>query len=290
MSDCPKCPPAGAPLWLATFADLMSLLMCFFVLLLSFATMDAAKFKKMAVSLENAFGVQRDIPATEPPMGTSIIAQHFSPAQTTPTPLEEIKQTTNKQSDTLDVDAENMEQVKQQLMEIMVEKVEDQAEKIKEALRDEIDKGLVAVETDGLKIILRIQEKGSFSSGSAILKSGFEPVMDKITEALKKAKGKIIIAGHTDDIPINTDWYRSNWELSASRAVTVAHHILRHKGIDQNRLIIEGYAETKPLVPNTSAANRAKNRRVEVIIAQDDPTVQENQDLVKDIIESKAKR
>ena len=290
MSDCPKCPPAGAPLWLATFADLMSLLMCFFVLLLSFATMDAAKFKKMAISLENAFGVQRDIPATEPPMGTSIIAQHFSPAQTTPTPLEEIKQTTNKQSDTLDVDAENMEQVKQQLMEIMVEKVEDQAEKIKEALRDEIDKGLVAVETDGLKIILRIQEKGSFSSGSAILKSGFEPVMDKITEALKKAKGKIIIAGHTDDIPINTDWYRSKWELSASRAVTVAHHILRHKGIDQNRLIIEGYAETKPLVPNTSAANRAKNRRVEVIIAQDDPTVQENQDLVKDIIESKAKR
>ncbi len=290
MSDCPKCPPAGAPLWLATFADLMSLLMCFFVLLLSFATMDAAKFKKMAVSLENAFGVQRDIPATEPPMGTSIIAQHFSPAQTTPTPLEEIKQTTNKQSDTLDVDAENMEQVKQQLMEIMVEKVEDQAEKIKEALRDEIDKGLVSVETDGLKIILRIQEKGSFSSGSAILKSGFEPVMDKITEALKKAKGKIIIAGHTDDIPINTDWYRSNWELSASRAVTVAHHILRRKGIDQNRLIIEGYAETKPLVPNTSAANRAKNRRVEVIIAQDDPTVQENQDLVKDIIESKAKR
>ncbi len=289
MSDCPKCPPAGAPLWLATFADLMSLLMCFFVLLLSFATMDAAKFKKMAISLENAFGVQRDIPATEPPMGTSIIAQHFSPAQTNPTPLEQIKQSTNKQSDTLDVDAENMEQVKQQLMEIMVEKVEDQAEKIKEALRNEIDKGLVTVETDGLKIILRIQEKGSFSSGSAILKSGFEPVMDKITESVKNAKGKIIIAGHTDDIPINTDWYRSNWELSASRAVTVAHHILRHKGIDQNRLIIEGYAETRPLVPNNSAANRAKNRRVEVIIAQDDPTDQENQDLVKDIIESKAK-
>ncbi len=289
MSDCPKCPPAGAPLWLATFADLMSLLMCFFVLLLSFATMDAAKFKKMAISMENAFGVQRDIPATEPPMGTSIIAQHFSPAQTDPTPLEEIKQTTNKQSDTLDVDAENMEQVKQQLMEIMVEKVEDQAEEIKESLKDEIEKGLVSVETDGLKIILRIQEKGSFSSGSAVLKSGFEPVMDKITESLKNAKGKIIIAGHTDDIPINTDWYRSNWELSASRAVTVAHSILRHKGIDQNRLIIEGYAETRPLVPNTSAANRAKNRRVEVIIAQDDPTTQNNDELVKKIIQNKAK-
>ena len=70
MSDeCPKCPPVGAPLWLATFADLMSLLMCFFVLLLSFATMDAKKFKKMADSMENAFGVQKDVPAYDIPMG-----------------------------------------------------------------------------------------------------------------------------------------------------------------------------------------------------------------------------
>ena len=90
MADCPKCPPAGAPLWLATFADLMSLLMCFFVLLLSFATMDAKKFKATAESMENAFGVQRDIEAAEIPMGTSIIAQHFSPASTNPTLLEEI--------------------------------------------------------------------------------------------------------------------------------------------------------------------------------------------------------
>jgi chemotaxis protein MotB len=91
VDECPKCPPAGSPLWLATFADLMSLLMCFFVLLLSFATMDATKFKKMSESLEHAFGVQREIFATEIPMGTSIIAQHFSPAQTEPTQLEEIK-------------------------------------------------------------------------------------------------------------------------------------------------------------------------------------------------------
>jgi len=272
MADCPKCPPAGAPLWLATFADLMSLLMCFFVLLLSFATMDAAKFKKMALSMENAFGVQREIPATETPMGTSIIAQHFSPAQTEPTPLEEIKQSTNKQSDTLDVDTENMEQVKQQLLDIMQEQIEVQAEQIREALKDEIDRELVAVETDGLKIIVRIEEKGSFSSGSAVLKSGFEPVMKKITSSVRNVNGKIKIAGHTDNVPINTDWYRSNWELSASRAVTVAHQMLA-KGIDQSRINIEGYADTKPLVPNTSPKNQAKNRRVEIIIAQQEPDV-----------------
>ena len=272
MADCPKCPPPGAPLWLATFADLMSLLMCFFVLLLSFATMDAAKFKKMALSMENAFGVQREISATETPMGTSIIAQHFSPAQTEPTPLEEIKQTTNKQSDSLDVDTDNMEQVKQQLLEIMQEQVEEQAEQIREALKAEIDRGLVAVETDGLKIIVRIEEKGSFSSGSAVLKSGFDPVMKKITGSVRNVKGNIKIAGHTDNVPINTDWYRSNWELSASRAVTVAHQMLA-KGIDQSRINIEGYADTKPLVPNTSPKNQAKNRRVEIVIAQQEPDV-----------------
>ena len=270
MADCPKCPPPGAPLWLATFADLMSLLMCFFVLLLSFATMDAAKFKKMALSMENAFGVQREISATETPMGTSIIAQHFSPAQTEPTPLEEIKQTTNKQSDSLDVDTDNMKQVKQQLLDIMQEQVEEQAEQIREALKAEIDRGLVAVETDGLKIIVRIEEKGSFSSGSAVLKSGFDPVMKKITGSVRNVKGKIKIAGHTDNVPINTDWYRSNWELSASRAVTVAHQMLA-KGIDQSRINIEGYADTKPLVPNTSPKNQAKNRRVEIVIAQQEP-------------------
>ena len=267
MADCPKCPPAGAPLWLATFADLMSLLMCFFVLLLSFATMDAAKFKKMALSMENAFGVQREISATETPMGTSIIAQHFSPAQTEPTPLEEIKQTTQKQSDSLDVDSENMEKVKQQLQDIMQQQVEDQVEQIKASLKDEIAKGLVAVEADGLKIVVRIEEKGSFSSGSAVLKSGFEPVMKKITNSVKNIKGKIKIAGHTDNVPINTDWYRSNWELSASRAVTVAHQMLG-KGLDQSRINIEGYADTKPLVPNSTSGNRSKNRRVEIVIAQ----------------------
>lgn len=272
MADCPKCPPPGAPLWLATFADLMSLLMCFFVLLLSFATMDANKFKKLSESLELAFGVQKDIPALEVPMGTSIIAQHFSPAQTEPTPLEQIKQTTSKQSDTLDVDAENMEQVKQQLLDIMQKQIEDQADQIREALKGEIDRGLVAVETDGLKIIVRIEEKGSFSSGSAVLKSGFEPVMKKITSSVKNVKGIIKIAGHTDNVPINTDWYRSNWELSASRAVTVAHQMLA-KGIDQSRINIEGYADTKPLVPNTSPKSQAKNRRVEIVIAQQEPDV-----------------
>lgn len=271
--ECPKCPPAGAPLWLATFADLMSLLMCFFVLLLSFATMDAAKFKKVAESLENAFGVQKDIVAVEIPMGTSIIAQHFSPAQTKPTPIEEIKQSTNQQATKLDVSVEDMEEVKQKMLQAKMGEIEDQAEEIESSLAQEIGEGLVSVETEGLKIIIRINEKGSFPSGTAILKAGFEPVMEKITEAVNDSKGTVHVAGHTDNIPISTDWYRSNWELAAGRAVTVADYMLKTKGTDRNRIVVEGYADTKPLVENDTAQNRAINRRVEIIITQEDPTL-----------------
>jgi len=123
--ECPKCPPAGAPLWLATFADLMSLLMCFFVLLLSFATMDVAKFKQMAHSMDEAFGVQKDIVADEIPMGTSIIAQHFSPAQTEPTPLEQIKQTTKQQTAELGISIEDIDDVKDRMLQAKIEEIED---------------------------------------------------------------------------------------------------------------------------------------------------------------------
>ena len=268
--DCPKCPPAGAPLWLATFADLMSLLMCFFVLLLSFATMDAIRFKKMADSVKDAFGVQKEIPTYDIPMGTSIIAQHFSPAPTEPTPLEEVKQTVTQMSTKLKISEASKEQIKKQLQDELVKEIEDQAEQIRESLREEISEGLVSVETEEFRIIIRINEKGSFPSGMAVLKAGFEPVMEKITGSVINSEGKVLVAGHTDNIPINTDWYRSNWELSASRAVTVAHFMLENQ-LDPNRIIIEGYADTQPLQPNNSSENRAINRRVEIVLVQNDP-------------------
>lgn len=273
MADCPKCPPVGAPLWLATFADLMSLLMCFFVLLLSFASMDANKFKKMSESMMNAFGVQRDIPVDAVPMGTSIIAQHFSPAMTEPTVLDEVKQSTNQKDIQLDIDTEDMETMKQKVMGEKLKEIEEQADEIRESLEHEIAKGLVTVETESLRIIIRINEKGSFPSGSAVLKAGFEPVMEKITQSVNQSVGKVVVAGHTDDIPISTDWYRSNWELSAARSVTVAHFMLNNKKTDANRVVIQGFADTKPLVTNDSAKNRAINRRVEIIIEQEDPTL-----------------
>lgn len=270
MADCPKCPPVGAPAWLATFADLMSLLMCFFILLLSMASMDVQKFKHVADSLKQAFGVQREIQVDQIPMGTSVIEQHFSPGQTQPTPMDEIRQSTQQENETLDQSPESMERAKQQLIQEKLEEIEAEADSIKKTLKPEIEQGMVTVETKGFRIVIRINEKGSFASASAQLQAGFEPVMNKITQSVAESEGKVIVAGHTDDIPIKTIMYRSNWELSSSRAVTVAQFMLEKHQIDPNRFLIEGHADTHPLVPNDSPQNRAINRRVEVVIAQDE--------------------
>ncbi len=286
MADkCPKCPPPGAPGWLATFADLMSLLMTFFVLLLSFATMDARKFKKMAESMENAFGVQRDVPAYEIPMGTSIVAQQFSPAPTEPTPLEEVKQTTQQRSSRLaeDLNQNELEQAKQRLLQEKLEEIEQTAEQIREKLKDEIEQGLVSVETEQFRIFIRINEKASFPSGSAVLKAGFEPILMKVAESVNEAPGRVHVAGHSDDIPISTNIYRSNWELSASRAVTVSEFLLRQPDTEPGRFVVEGYADTRPLVPNDSSENRAKNRRVEVILEQDEPKLSDHPEILMDM-------
>lgn len=261
--ECPKC-PRGLPPWLATFADLMSLLMCFFVLLLSFAEIDAIRFKKMAESLKDAFGVQREIPAPDIVKGVSVIKQEWSPSISDPAIISEIRQETSP------VERENVkmndDEVMESAQELLEREMAAQAEALKEALRDEIDQGTVTVETEGAKIILRIREQGSFRSGSANLNPGFYDVMDRISKVLQDTPGDIVVAGHTDNIPIRTGRFRSNWELSSARAVTVVHAMLRNPQIDPDRVLIEGWADTKPLVPNDTPENRAQNRRVELLV------------------------
>ena len=101
--ECPEC-PAGAPPWVMTFADLMSLLMCFFVLLLAFSEMDVLKYKQVAGSMREAFGVQNEIKKKDIHRGTSVIAQEFTPGRPDPTPLNEVRQkTTDMTRSTLDV-------------------------------------------------------------------------------------------------------------------------------------------------------------------------------------------
>lgn len=252
----------GLPAYMATFADLMSLLMCFFVLLLSFAEIDALKYKMVVESLENAFGVQRELPKEEVPVGTSIIAQEFSPGEPRPTPLKEIRQDTiDETRQQLKVTAEAEQKAQQQ-----VKQVAEETQKFKQALEKEIDQGLIVVESHLSRIVIRIREKGSFPSGDANLNPGFIPILGKIHDVLLQTDGRIAVAGHTDNVPINTPRYRSNWELSTSRATSVVHELLKPGDMPAERFVLEGYADTKPLVPNDTPANRAKNRRVEIIV------------------------
>jgi chemotaxis protein MotB len=259
--------------WIMTFADLMALLLCFFVLLLSFAEIDLNKFKAISGSLKLAFGVQREVKADAIPMGTSIIAQEFSPARPQPTSINETRQSTmdsNKQTleftDALKSE-DGTKDAEGQSKQDAAQTVADAATLV-EALQEEIDKGMIQIETVGMKIIIRIREKGSFPSGTANFRSGFLPAIKKLRESLEKIDGTIVVAGHTDNIPIKTQRFRSNWELSASRAVSVVHKLLADSELSAERFVVEGHGEAHPLAPNDTIANRTLNRRVEMTIDQ----------------------
>lgn len=294
-----KCPPPGAPAWLGTFADLMSLLVCFFVLLLSFSEMDVLKFKQIAGSMKFAFGVQNRLEVKDIPKGTSIIAQEFRPGRPEPTPIDVIMQQTiditqqtlefqegdsdraggnqrdlgqmtgGQSPDTATQDNQNTQS--EQQSQIMSEQMEIVAESIKKALSREIEQGAIEVENLGQQIDIRIREKGAFPEGSAFLQPRFRPLVRQIADLVKDVPGKVRVTGHTDNQRLDSELYRSNWDLSAQRAVSVAQEMEKVKGFDHLRLQVRGLADTQPLGSNDSEAQRALNRRVEISILQGEP-------------------
>lgn len=250
----------GTPPWVVTFADLMTLLMCFFVLLLSFSEMDAARFKQLSGSMREAFGVQAEIEARTIPKGTSIIAQEFSPGKPDPSAANAIRQFT------IDSSKNSLDALSREMKEL--EKARKHARRISEALSDEIEKGSVAVEVEGSKVIIHILEKASFASSRAEVRPGFVPVLRKIAGLIGSEDGTVTVSGHTDNIPISNDRFRSNWELSTSRAVSVAHELLWAESLDESRFVVTGYADTRPQADNKTAENRARNRRVDISISR----------------------
>lgn len=221
---CPECPP-GAPVWMCTFADLMSLLMCFFVLLLSFATMDAAKYKQVAGSMKDAFGVQRDTAVDDASLrkGDEMVSPSF-----TSVPL----------------------QVQMQVAKYFSEETAD---------------GSIETEYSPEGLILRIKDHVAFDSGRAVIKKDFMKLLDKIGLVLQKGDLQAEIGGHTDNIPLKKGHssFKSNWSLSAARSVGVVEYLSEKFNIPPGRLSAVGYAYGHPLATNSTAEGRAKNRRVE---------------------------
>ncbi len=294
--ECPKCPPEGLPAWMGTFADLMSLLMCFFVLLLAFSEMDVLKFKQIAGSMKFAFGVQNKIEVKDIPKGTSVIAMEFRPGRPDPTPIETIQQQTIEMTQQMlefqagDEDSAGGRQKQrgeqrggqsQQTANETASSAQQSAEqtqtaelmkKVAQQLQKQILDGSIEMESLGQQITIRIQENGSFSAGSAFLQPQFQPVLRKIGVILADVPGEIEISGHSDGQHIANELYRSNWDLSAQRAVAVAEAMRTAPGFDESRMSVVGKADTDPMVENaTTPADRAKNRRVEININQGKP-------------------
>jgi chemotaxis protein MotB len=222
----------GAPAWVVTFGDLMSLLLCFFVLMLSFSEMDRKKYKIISGSLANAFGIQRKTPVFESPKGQKIIAKDFDQA-------------------------------------IIVNKIK---EKLAKPLVVEIDKNfkemkdLIEVNVTGNQVAIRLMGETTFDLGKAEIRPQMLPLLVKIGALLNGTRGEIIIAGHTDNLPLRGGPYKSNLGLSMARAASVADFFLKKVSIDPERISTMGFGEHRPLATNDTKQGREKNRRVEIIL------------------------
>lgn len=210
----------GAPNdWLNTYADLMSLLLTFFVLLFSMSSVNANKFQTFIQSIGGGMGV--------------------------------------KQISNLDLGS-NQQSSNDQLRKIY--------NNLNKYISENQLKGSVKLVLNERGLIIRFVDGVLFDTGKADLKPESIIILDKISSVLKSCDYPIKVEGHTDDVPIYNSKYPSNWELSTDRAVTVLKHLVNKHGISPERLSAEGFGEYRPIVPNTSDSNRAKNRRVDIVI------------------------
>lgn len=231
----------GAPAWVVTFGDLMSLLLCFFVLMLSFSEMDRAKYKEAAGSLMKAFGVQRTTPSFETPKGMKIIAKDFD-QELIPT-------------------KERLEFIASQEKEAVGEELKKEIEISFKDIKDSVQ-----ITTGEDQITISLMGEATFALGKANIKKQFKPLIKKIGIFLNKIDGNIVIAGHTDNIPVIGGQYKSNLKLSIARAATVAEFLIFESSVEPKRIATMGFGEYRPKESNDTKDGRKKNRRVEIIL------------------------
>ena len=256
----PKCPPPS-PKWVMTFADLMSLLLAFFVLLFSFSELDKQKYKQVSGSMKDAFGVQAEVRLKESPKGVSFIAKEFSPGVVMPTAINRIRQTTT-----------NVTQMNPKIQSSKPQKrkrLEKDVMKLKKTMAQAKKEGLIELEDGGTIVIVRLKDKGLFESATADLTPRYKEVVTQLGKTLAASEGTFSVAGHTDNIPIVTNRFRSNWDLSTARAVSVLQVLLDSSELESNRFEAKGYADSRPMKGNDTADGRSENRRVEIAIHYD---------------------
>ncbi len=227
---------SGAPEWMTTYADMVTLLLCFFVLLFSFSTIDAQKFQAIMQSFQGSIGILDSGTAIEP--------------------------------DDFLTDA-----MKEELLTNQKQELED-FRKLKEILENYLESYdldtdvLVSMEDAGL--ILRFKDNVLFDPGKAELKQRSKEILEDISVFLQTpefVEKFIRIEGHTDTVKVSpSSLYPTNWELSTGRASNVVRYLIEGLGLEPERFAISGYGEYHPIAPNDTAENKSKNRRVDIVI------------------------
>lgn len=140
------------------------------------------------------------------------------------------------------------------------------AEELQQVLRRDVATGLASVTMEERGVTVHLLEELLFASGSAELKKSSLATLDTLARVLKARTNEVRVEGHTDNVPINTVLFPSNWHLSVARAVNAGYYLIHRHGIDPERVSVVGYAEYRPLLPNTTPGNRSRNRRVDIVI------------------------
>jgi chemotaxis protein MotB len=219
--------------WIVTFADLMTLLLVFFVLLYTMSSLNMEKFKRAIKSIQINLG------ETNPTVGLLELVK--------------LPETANSR-----FVIENLTGLQTREQEVM--------KTIDEFIDGTKQSKNIRVNSMAGAIIVQIRGKMLFNSGSSELNGAAAPILDEIIDIIQTyPEYNVNIKGHTDDMPISTSQYPSNWELSAVRASSVLKHLILN-GVDPLRLTATGYADLFPIVPNNTPENRARNRRVEFVL------------------------
>ena len=221
-----------APFWMTTYGDMVTLLLTFFILMISFANMDERKWAMAAKSLQGALGVMEQYKVE----------------------MQMMQETPGGEDDML---------IRSDVMERLQE--------FEQQIAEQINDGDITVESIKNGLLIQMGNKLLFNSGEAELKPEAYDILKLIAKTTKDDAAEIVISGHTDNIPINSEKYPSNWELSGARAITVVNYLIDEAGIRPKILAATAYGEHRPIVPNDTPADRKINRRVEFSVTWEVP-------------------
>lgn len=254
--------------WLVSYADFITLLFAFFVVMYAISSVNEGKYRVLSDTMVEAFSdqlkeskeMQAPLLTDDQQSGEFIVRTQADDANENLTPVEtgpgESNQEAEKQSDT-SAENQNAAPADDRLWVV--------ASNLDSSLQGFVDQGLVDINLKGDKIEIQLNSKMLFGSGSTRLSQDARKAFRDIGLIIKPLNNTIFVEGHTDNVPIQTQAFPSNWELSAARAASVVEYIAR-QGVDPKRLAAIGYGEYRPIADNSTAEGRSKNRRVTLTI------------------------